>query len=368
MYDLIILGGGSAGVGVALASLQNGFKTVLLEKNRLMEATSNNTLRIIHGGFRYLQSFDFPRVIESIHDQAWLLSEFPDFIKPLPCVMQLKAFGMKSRIPVWCASKMFSVLAAVYSGKLPGPKILSRQEAEEVGMLRVKHGALLWHDAHILDPLGLRDALKKRIAENGIEIKEGQEVTGIQRTSGGFGVTTNTETFQTRYLVNTLGPNVCRFNSLSPTFLKPSWCLGFNLEFKINPVWNPEYALSSESKAGNLLFAVPRGTGLAIGTWYEPAKEPNVLVSDALIARALGEIQQAFPELEISQKDISRIDSGILPMKNQDSGVPELYAGEIVESDRGYVQVVSTKYTTFLSQGHKAMKRILLEKSHQRFP
>jgi glycerol-3-phosphate dehydrogenase len=92
-YELIIIGGGISGLGVAREAAQRGYHCLILEKEKCCRATSANSLRIIHGGFRYLQSLDFGRVFESISEQNYWLSAAPNYVKLLPCFLPLKRFG-----------------------------------------------------------------------------------------------------------------------------------------------------------------------------------------------------------------------------------------------------------------------------------
>jgi glycerol-3-phosphate dehydrogenase len=88
-YDLIIVGGGIYGAMLALESVFRGLKPLLLEKSDFGAATSFNSLRIVHGGLRYLQTLDLPRHFESVRERRWFLRNFPDHVRPLPCLMPL---------------------------------------------------------------------------------------------------------------------------------------------------------------------------------------------------------------------------------------------------------------------------------------
>ncbi|MBN8551177.1 MAG: FAD-dependent oxidoreductase, partial [Deltaproteobacteria bacterium] len=98
--DIAVIGGGISGLGVALEAALNGFEVALFEKGPLASATSANSLRIMHGGIRYLQQMNLPRVMESVRAQAELLADFPDIVRPLPCVMPLTSGGLKSAVPM----------------------------------------------------------------------------------------------------------------------------------------------------------------------------------------------------------------------------------------------------------------------------
>ena len=88
-YDLIVVGGGVYGVMLTLEAARRGLRPLLLERDDFGGATSWNSLRIVHGGLRYLQTLDLPRFFESVTERRWFLRTFPDLVTPLGCLMPL---------------------------------------------------------------------------------------------------------------------------------------------------------------------------------------------------------------------------------------------------------------------------------------
>ncbi len=80
-YDLVVIGGGIQGCGVAQAGAAAGFRTLLIEQDDWGCATSSRSSKLIHGGIRYLQSGQFTLVRESLHEREWMLSHCPDLVK-----------------------------------------------------------------------------------------------------------------------------------------------------------------------------------------------------------------------------------------------------------------------------------------------
>ena len=91
-FDMAIIGAGITGIGVAVSAVKAGHSVILIEKNGIAEGTSNNSMRIIHGGFRYLQSLNFSRTIKSLKAQKEILENYSDCAEPLECKMALKRF------------------------------------------------------------------------------------------------------------------------------------------------------------------------------------------------------------------------------------------------------------------------------------
>jgi len=87
-YDLIVIGGGINGAGVARDAALRGLKTILLEKNDFASGTSSWSTRLVHGGLRYLEYFEFPLVRESLREREVLLRTAPHLVKPLMPVLE----------------------------------------------------------------------------------------------------------------------------------------------------------------------------------------------------------------------------------------------------------------------------------------
>jgi glycerol-3-phosphate dehydrogenase len=362
-FDVIIIGGGISGLGVARAATSAGYSTLVLEANTCGDATSNNTLRIIHGGFRYLQNFDLPRVIKSLNDQSALLNEMPDAVKPLPCLMPLTRFGMKSRLPVTCANLLYGAMMKANRSPLPAPHIISAERIHStVKTLRTKapYGALCWYDGVMTDPRAINKHLMAQITSAGGTIREGASAARIEGSNHTFTVHThNGDTFNARCVVNTLGPwlgAVTVPDGLAGE--RPRWCKGFNLVVKQQ--LDPTYGIGVQSADGRLFFCVPRGTGTAIGTWYIPHPDISVAptVSEHEVAQFLHAFNASLPEAGITKHDIVHIDVGILPMDRTSSAGPQLIAHERIHERGGYIEVMSTKYTTFRSQGERVVRSI----------
>jgi len=355
-FDTIILGGGISGLGVAREVASAGYSTLVLEAGTCGNATSNNTLRIIHGGFRYLQNFDLPRVIKSLNDQSTLIHELPDAVQPLPCLMPLSRFGMKSRLPVTCAALLYSAIMRANGSPLAAPQIVSSEKIHStVKALRTNapYGALCWYDGVMTDPGAVTTHLTNAIASTGGSIRERTPVQRIEGGNKSFTVhTASGERFTAKCVVNTLGPwlGSVQIPERLAGF-RPRWCKGFNLVIKQQ--LDPTYGIGIQSADGRLFFCVPRGTGTAIGTWYLPHPDISVAptVSEHEIAQFLHAFNASLPEAGITKHDIAHIDVGILPMDRTSPAGPQLIAHERIHECEGYIEVMSTKYTTFRSQG-----------------
>ena len=124
IWDLIIIGGGSSGLGIAVDSASRGYKTLLIEKNDFSKGTSSRSTKLVHGGVRYLQNGDISLVVEALRERGIMRKNAPHLVRDLSFV--IPSYD-------WWSSPFYGIGLKVYdmmAGKLGlGPStILSRQE------------------------------------------------------------------------------------------------------------------------------------------------------------------------------------------------------------------------------------------------
>src|SRR5260370_4423806 len=97
-FDLLILGGGITGAGVALDAVLRGLRVALIDKGDFASGTSGLSSKLIHGGLRYLEHGAFHLVYEALHERRILLQNVPHLVRPLRFIIP---FCRDSRIPAW---------------------------------------------------------------------------------------------------------------------------------------------------------------------------------------------------------------------------------------------------------------------------
>ena len=80
-WDVVIIGGGASGLGIALDSANRGYKTLLLEKNDFAKGTSSRSTKLVHGGVRYLQNGDISLVIEALKERGIMRKNAPHLVR-----------------------------------------------------------------------------------------------------------------------------------------------------------------------------------------------------------------------------------------------------------------------------------------------
>src|SRR5438270_1815693 len=97
-FDLLVLGGGITGAGVALDAALRGLRVALIDKGDFASGTSSASSKLVHGGLRYLEHGDFRLVYEALHERRRLLRNAPHLVRPLRFVLP---FYREARVPGW---------------------------------------------------------------------------------------------------------------------------------------------------------------------------------------------------------------------------------------------------------------------------
>src|SRR5690606_21619254 len=134
---------GISGLGVAQGAVRKGYKVCLLERHELATQTSASSLRIIHGGLRYLQSLDFERVRSSIRAQSAILEIYPSIVKPLKCLHPVDSFGLKSKSLCSVAAAAYNYLYKSETGHSNGARVRRLSKVVGAPPLKSKR-VLLW--------------------------------------------------------------------------------------------------------------------------------------------------------------------------------------------------------------------------------
>jgi glycerol-3-phosphate dehydrogenase len=113
-YDVVIIGGGINGAGVAQAAAAMGYRTLLLEKNsRLAGETSSSSSKLIHGGLRYLESFEFPLVRESLQERALLLKLAPELVHMEKFNIPVYKYTKRSALTLHIGLSLYALLSGL---------------------------------------------------------------------------------------------------------------------------------------------------------------------------------------------------------------------------------------------------------------
>lgn len=381
-YDLIIIGGGIYGVMLSLAASRRNLRSLLIERNDFGGATSFNSLRVIHGGLRYLQTLDLSRFRESVGERRWFLQMFPKLVQPLPCLMPLYGEGLRRPFILRFALAVNDIFSRKRNegvppdNHLPQGLIIGSQQTRElfpdVDTDDLKGGAV-WYDAWMPDSQRLLIQILRWACEYGATalnyVESTQLLTNEGRVAGVVAVDRETDThyeYKAKAVVNACGP-WCRnlatsFHQDEPSLFRGS--LAWNVLLNKKAFSNHTVAVAPKKPGGKVYFLMPWKGKLLAGTghapWSDCRKEP--MPSTAQLHDFLSDLNSAVPTLEVSQQDILRIFAGLLPVT--EPGGTKLSVREVIidhasnGGPRGFFSVSGVKFTTARLVAEKVLNRI----------
>ena len=387
-YDLIIVGGGIHGAMLALESTRLGLTPLLLEKEDFGGATSFNSLRLIHGGFRYLQTFDYARLKRSAAERRWFLAKFPHLVKPLPCMVPLYGKGLRRRSALNLALRSYDFLTRDRNidlppdRNIPAGKILSVDETIRDFCLVDQNGlqgSAVWYDGYVENSQRMIiDAL--RIAcQNGATVlnytEAKQLVSDSDRARGvvAHDHATNTDyTFRADIIINVAGPwcrDLAKHFDRDEKILFRSM-LAWNILFDRDPVSDNGIAVTA-GKAGSshTYFLVPWKNKLLAGTGQAPwlHKSRRACPTRGQILNFIEDLNSAIPGLHLNPAEITYTFSGLQSATTE--GGKDFVTRDVVfdHSSKGGVQglfsVSGVKLTTSRYTAEKALRVIFPSKN-----
>jgi glycerol-3-phosphate dehydrogenase len=275
-FDLLVVGGGINGAAIARDAAGRGLDVLLVEKDDLAAHTSSASSKLIHGGLRYLEQYEFRLVRESLHERAILLRTAPHIVRPLKFVLPDPPGGR----PFWLL-RLGLLLYDLLRGRDELPR--SRRETAADPALRLGFTRASYYDAWVDDArLVVLNALDA--AERGAEIAVGTELvsarrdreTWTARLSGGRTVTART-------IVNAAGPWVAevlnqRLGAQSESRVR----LVKGSHILVPRLWQGDQAYILQNEAdGRVVFALPYGENSLIGTTDISVATPGEAVVSA---------------------------------------------------------------------------------------
>lgn len=333
IHDVLIVGGGIYGAALAREAATRGLKTALVEQADFCSGSSANSLKIIHGGLRYLQQADLPRVFESIRERSILLRTAPHLAAPVPCLMPTRGWGMKSR-PVMAFGMLANDILSCHRNRhldplrrIPNGGTLSRNECLEIlPMLRDGRttGAARWYDGLAYDTERLAIGMVKAAVRAGAAVANHVQVRSLlvknNRVAGASVVDRlGGAAFDVRagLVINAAGPWIEQtLASLGKPLAEsaPHWALAMNLVIRNWPVASHALGLQSTLKRRLYFFMPWRGAVMA-GTYYREFKgSPDGLrATDEDLDSYLAAINSCLPGTAITRDDILSIQLGIVP-------------------------------------------------------
>ncbi|MCB5163979.1 glycerol-3-phosphate dehydrogenase/oxidase [Streptomyces bambusae] len=366
--DLLVIGGGVTGAGVALDAAARGLRTVLIEAHDLAFGTSRWSSKLVHGGLRYLASAQVGVAHESAVERGILMTRTaPHLIRPLPQVVPLLPSVSRSTQALvhtgFLAGDMLRRAARTPAALLPrARRVDAREAARLVPAVRTEglRGALVAHDGQLVDDARLVVAIARTAAEYGARVLTRARASNVTGTGADV---TDTLTGQTlhigaRAVVNAAGVWADQLDD--SIRLRPS--RGSHLVFDSADFGHPKGALTVPvpGSTSRFVFALPQQLGrVFVGLTDEEAPGPvpdRPVPTDAEVDFLLDTVNTALGR-SLTRADVRGAYAGLRPLLDSgDGATADLSRRHAVrESPSGVITVVGGKLTTYRAMSEEAV-------------
>lgn len=395
-FDLVVVGGGMFGACVAWDAVLRGLSVALIERGDFGGGTSAHSFKMVHGGIRYLQHADLPRIRESSLERRALLRIAPHLVEPLPILIPTYGHGKEGKELLTAGVFLYDLLVSDRNRglgdpdrRIPPGRLLSRKEClANYPELESPHltGAVLFYDAQMYNPPRLtlsfvRAAVNKgAVVANYLEatgfLRQASRVTGIRARdvlSGGE------LEIRGKTVVNAAGPWAEWLLSRELDLrLNPPGAYSRDAYFVLNRPWPRPHALAVQGatrdpdaivgRKARHLFLVPWRGYTLVGVWhvvYEGHPDEFSVSRDDL-ERFLREINQAYPPLRASVDEVSLHHSGLVLFGDNKPGARDLSYGKrsrLVDHRKahgleGLVTVIGVRATTARRVADQAVRMV----------
>jgi glycerol-3-phosphate dehydrogenase len=381
-FDLLVVGAGIHGACIAWDASLRGLSVALLDRGDFGAATSANSLRIIHGGLRYLSRVDLPRMVESIRERSILLRIAPELVEPLPVLVPTYREMWRGRVAFGAALRINDLVSLRRNRGLrpdrvlPRGQLISREECLRLFPWFPREGltgGALWYDARVRHPERLTLGFVRSAADQGavtanyVAVKRLLVRNGSVHGVAATDIESGSE-FEVRAHAVVVAAGPWTRDLLAGTLKQsqsqpvPGHALAVNV-WVDRPL--ASIALGVQARSGppddpicggfRYLFATPQNGASLLGTWYTATGNLTAAATRALGVRTLiREFNQACPGLELTLDEVTGYQWGWLPLKNGGEPGritalrerPRIIDHGAVHQVRHLLSVEGVKYTT----------------------
>jgi glycerol-3-phosphate dehydrogenase len=386
-FDVLVIGGGVTGVGAALDAASRGLKVALVDASDLASGTSSRSSKLIHGGLRYLEQYDFKLVREALHERELMVSSLaPHLVKPLAFLYPLHE-KVRERTYVGAGLALYDALRG-FQRALPGHKHISQKKIAEIApSLRpdIVTGAIKYFDAQVDDArhtmMIARTAVRHGavIATNvRVEslVKEGKRVLGVKARDTETGKLITIKATATVMCAGIWSDELHDSFGLKAGY-NVTMSKGVHIVLPKNAIKSKEGIILKTEKS--VLFLIPWADKWIVGTTDTPytgdRREP--LADSADVEYIITEANKVLkPKLKI--EDVIGVYAGLRPLvaNKKDSATTKLSREHTVDrSAPGFVSIAGGKYTTYRVMGKDVidlagieLRRIIPESVTEKLP
>lgn len=372
-WDLLVIGGGITGAGIALDAAARGLKTALVEMQDFASGTSSRSTKLIHGGLRYLKQYEFRLVAEVGRERAILHRNAPHVVIPERMLLPVTEDGTFGWLGVSVGLKIYDWLAGVKKEERRRMLDRDRTQAQEP-LLKPKglNAAGLYSEYRTDDARLTIEVIKTAVAQ-GAWCLNHLKVTEFNYQQGrliGAKVEDQLEggvhNISARWVVNAAGPWVDGLRQLDSSLqgkrLHHTKGVHLVVPYKRLPIRQSVYFDIAD---GRMMFAIPRQPWTYIGTTDTNYKgdlaHPRVTRQD--VDYLLNATNAVFPDVQLTAADISSSWAGIRPLIHEEGKAPSQLSrkDEIFFAPSGLITIAGGKLTGFRKMAERVTNLVVEE-------
>ncbi|NNC94368.1 MAG: glycerol-3-phosphate dehydrogenase/oxidase [Chitinophagales bacterium] len=358
IFDVIVIGGGITGAGIAHDASSRGLKVALIEKNDFASGTSSKSTKLIHGGLRYLQNFQFNQVRITARERKILHRNIPHLVKPQDIVIPVYRHNNLSMLKLSVGLSFYEFLGSVSKGdrhrKLNRDELISLiPNINTSGLI----GGFIYKEYKTNDSRLVIETLKEAYRSSA-QIFNYLECTEIKKDEDQYQLTCvdrlnhQNYIFAAKVVVNAGGPWVDDVRSIEEKDSKSKLILskGVHVVFK-KADFPLDTAVYFEHTDSRLIFCVPTSSHVYVGTtdtFYSGSKE-EVKTSKDDIDYLINAVNNSFLNSDLKVSHVRSFWAGLRPLIKKDGKSPgELSRkDEIYISNKGMITIAGGKLTGF---------------------
>ena len=379
-YDALIIGGGISGAWLALHCQQAGLKTALIDRGDYAGETSSSSSKLLHGGIRYLQQFQFTKVRESAMERAEFIYAAPHLSTAIPFIIPTYPDFSRSKFFLNCGMLAYSILCL-------GQNRLINNKAERIPRTRninktqlnalydlddVNTGGVVFFERHMFDSERMVLEILKTAADAGATVTnyvnadslivKDSRVLGVQACDTKSG---DNFDIKAKLVINAAGPWIDGLNGSLPNAEQAPSINGFALGSHIvtRQISDHAIAVATElesdaalDRGGRHVFAIPwRGYSL-IGTSYAEVEscDGDLSIKPEHVDELLAAINHGLPKAQLTRDDLISGYSGLYPLRTdnikstvyQGTGEYQIIDHAQANKIEGLVTALGAKFTT----------------------
>lgn len=371
VFDVVIIGGGITGAGIALDAVTRGLKTALVEKNDFASGTSSKSTKLIHGGLRYLKQFHFKMVADVGRERRIVHKIAPHLVMPekmlLP-VMKKSSMGM---LAISAGLKLYDILAGVRgddrrkmlgrSSTLAEEPLLPEEEIKGSGL----YAEYRTDDARLTIELIKTAHRYGAICCNYLQVKDfhyrDSLIDGVHCVDQ---FNQNEIFLRGRHIINASGPWVDELRAIDHSLTGKKLFITKGVHLVISREELPvKHSIYFEIEDGRMIFLIPRDRITYIGTTDTPFKgdkdHPDVSKEDA--EYLLGAVNSIFPDINLKFSDIESSWAGLRPLIYEEGKTASEISrkDEVFQAPSGLMSIAGGKLTGYRKMARKVVDRIV---------